>query len=135
MTHEFTVGGVSIPVTVEPNPNICTTGCTYDGNPAYKCGYYFSDSDEIIWTVGPPAGPQGMAVGQDVTIEDPFDLTQFEILDGFPRLDEAGAVYTDEFGRDAQSWASRSDEVTVSDSGRRVKFTTRPGAWAGRGWS
>ncbi|GAB2547483.1 DUF5979 domain-containing protein [Leucobacter ruminantium] len=126
-TYDF--GGVQAPpVTVTPNPAVCTEDCDFKGAGAWKGGGYNNLEDEIVWTVQVPAPADGMEAGLDITVTDLLDTSAFELVSG-PAVREAGSVRrSPQTHRENLVWHTMpADLVTVSGDNLSASFTTRPG--------
>ncbi|MFF2271832.1 DUF5979 domain-containing protein [Agromyces sp. NPDC058136] len=125
--HVFDFGDVEAPATVHPNPGRCLENCEFGGWDGWKSGSYHNLDDTITWWVILPTGPDGIPAGRHVTVTDDFDETAFEIVEG-PRVEEARSLSYDSLGRQNPVFREKpSAEVSVSDGGERVDFTSVAG--------
>lgn len=125
----FDFGDVtSPPVTITPNPAVCTENCDWTGSGQWKGGTYYNLDDEILWTVQIPAPAEGMATGLKVSVTDELDTDAFELVSG-PTVREAGSVRrSPQTNRENLVWHGMpADLVTVSGDNLTASFTTREG--------
>lgn len=125
--HVFDFGDVEAPATVHPNPGRCLENCEFAGWDGWKSGSYHNLDDTITWWVILPTGPDGIPAGRHITVTDDFDETAFEIVEG-PRVEEARSLSYDSLGRQNPVFREKPGaEVSVSDGGERVDFTSVAG--------
>lgn len=127
----FDIGGFENEVVVSPSRNWCVDDCEFGGYGQGKWGSYNTADDTIVWTVRLPAGPDGIAAGQEVGITDLLDQSAYELIaDGtYPRVQEAGMLQYDRWGNEVVAgWSTRTAGVTWSDDRLTASFESREGA-------
>lgn len=127
--HTYDFGGVKAPpVTVTPNPDVCTRDCDFNGwHNGFKLGDpYDNTTDQIKWTVYVPAPADGMPAGQQVNVKDHLDPALFEVV-GDPVVRESSTMRrSPTSGREFAVLENMPTSLyTVSADKTSVSFTTR----------
>ncbi|WP_286957151.1 DUF5979 domain-containing protein [Brevibacterium sp. UBA7493] len=126
----FDIGGFDNTVTLHRNVNWCTEDCTSGQQRPGKRGWYDNINDRIVWTVGLPAGDQGMKAGETVTVTDIMDEDDYTLLreGAYPRVLEAKSKSYNSWGREGLDYRTMdAGKVQWSDDYRTATFTTESG--------